>query len=633
MALAKQEYQHVGDSRILKPATSSKKELDLIKHLTGVVRELERSSVPSEKAGRIAFFSFLRPIASEVDFVLPFEMKDMEGFQGPQVSPFPISAGYLKNHLSLIDIAYEEIVSSTYRKKHGQFITPHEIAEFMTEWSVNQGSKNVLDPAVGTGVFFEHLIRKCRCRLTGMDIDPLMLNACALRLKLMETESEPQLLLGDFFDAFVPAADADLVICNPPYLNFHDFDSKRIVNMLSKSSGIEFSKLTNIYSLFFVRSHALLRNGGSMAFITPSEFFYTGYGKKLKSFLVGNYTIAAFVVTDFEKLAFNKALTTSVITLLRKQRASKDHNVKFILVSEWPGVQNLLDLVEGVKESMRGCKVKEVPQRELNPLQKWQIHFGDNGMSGVLPKMVPLSKIAKVNRGIATGANNYFAMSDQEVRKWEIEPQFLSPVISRAVHAPNYDYTKEDFKRLVEAGKKTFLLYCFSRPSPALSKYIARGEELGMHRRYLPSHRGPWFSSEKQESPPILASVFSRRRMRFILNEAGVRTLTAFHCIYPASSDIRSVKALLAYLNSGISTKIQEFMRREYGGGLHKFEPADLEELLVLDTENISDEDKEGLSILFDELCTIHRNSPNEEPQVLSRIDQRINTLLAGTNL
>ncbi len=129
------------------------------------------------------------------------------------------------------------------------------------------------------------------------------------------------------------------------------------------------------------------------------------------------------------------------------------------------------------------------------------------------------------------------------------------------------------------------------------------GEKNDVHKGYLCSHRKPWFSMEKGNIAPILASVFSRDSTRFILNQAHTLNLAAFHGVYPNFDDELMTKALLCYFNSGICGEIQVIARREYGGGLHKFEPKDLEKLLVLDVTKLKKPDLELLANLFDNLC------------------------------
>ncbi len=249
-------------------------------------------------------------------------------------------------------------------------------------------------------------------------------------------------------------------------------------------------------------------------------------------------------------------------------------------------------------------------------------------MKPLMKKLIPLSRLASVNRGIATGANNYFVLTPSEAKKWKIEEEFLVPVISSSQQARHFDYTQADYERDLGDDVKTLLLYCFDAPKKNLQGYVKYGETLGIDKRYLPAHRSPWFSSEKQNPAPILACVFSRDRMRFVLNAAGVRNLTSFHGIYPKFSDQTCLKAMLSFLNSETSLKVQALMRREYGGGLHKFEPRDLEKLLVLDINDIPTSARARLAELFDELAKAKRRNELEAQEVKLKIDQELLRLL-----
>jgi len=598
--------------------------LDLAK---AVVKKLERQGIDEERAGRAIVLSVLRMVASRIGFRLPFKDSQLEALA--TMEPH-ISTESVMQNPSILDILYETFVPQKYRKRYGQFITPPPISRFMVSWGLGAGCTKILDPAVGTGVFLADALQSSSASVCGIDVDTLALNTCALRLKLANPQVSPELVEANFLLSESMRGDFDFIVCNPPYLNFHDFDRNSIIRSVEERANLKLSRLSNIYPLFFFRSYPLLRDGGRMAFITPSEYFYTGYGERLKSFLLEKFTVEALILTDFAKLAFADALTTSVITLLQKSKPADNHKIRLVRVSEWPNVSDLLDLVKRARVSLQGCAVFEVHQKDLDPCKKWQIYFVENSLRGTLSKLVPLSRVATVNRGVATGANSYFALNTQEVRKWKIEERFLRPVISRATHAPNYDYTLEDLEYLRRKGEKTFLLYCFEEPSSNLSKYLDYGKKHGVHNRYLPSHRTPWYSSEKQEPAPILATVFSRKRMRFVYNEANVLTLTAYHCIYPYSSDVQTIKALLAYLNSSLCANIQESMRREYGGGLHKFEPKDLEDLLVLNVMQISDDRRAVLARLFDELRKTARDRPSRELEIRAKMDKELHSVLGS---
>jgi adenine-specific DNA-methyltransferase len=614
--------------------TNSAKEI--VKQAKELSKLLERKlNLDEDTASRVIFNFILKKTASEIGFKFYFEDNSIEQLTSQIPATMTIDIDPILTNPELLDFLYDNIVAQSYRKKYGQFLTPDYVAEFMASW-INQNKPNaVLDPGVGTGVFLDKIVQTAQSlpvELWGLDIDPIMLNACALRLGLRKVESDfVHLKQQDFLQKDFFLKKFDGVICNPPYLNFHDFERNRLVKPIEEKYEIKLSKLTNIYVLFFMQSLQFAKEGARIAFITPSEFLYTRYGEKLKSFLLKYTTLDALILFEFEKLVFNKALTTAVITLFRKEHPDPDHKVKFLKVSKWPSPTKMLDVVIGDVKGFKDCYTRQVFQSDLNPREKWLEFFGSPIRVNILKKLVPLSQIARVDRGIATGDNNYFTLSEPEVKKWRIEDKFLVPVISKTNQCKGYEFGFEDWERLKRNAQKVFLLYCFSEPSPNLKKYIEYGINLGVNQRYLPSHRKPWYSMEKREPAKILATVFHRKRMRFILNSANVRNLTAFHCIYPNFDDEVMTKALLAYLNSNLCKEIQTIKRREYGGGLHKFEPKDLENLPVLDVTCLDRNDVELLASMFDKLCRAIEGLEDED-QVLSKLDDILKSIISKRN-
>ncbi len=81
---------------------------------------------------------------------------------------------------------------------------------------------------------------------------------------------------------------------------------------------------------------------------------------------------------------------------------------------------------------------------------------------------------------------------------------------------------------------------------------------------------------ENRPPAPVLAGTFNRKGLRFIRNEAGILNLTAFHCIYVNPSGLDRIDTLFAYLLTDIAKEILYDRGREYGSGLNKYEPNDL---------------------------------------------------------
>jgi adenine-specific DNA-methyltransferase len=486
-----------------------------------------------------------------------------------------------------------------YRKKLGQFFTPMFVADFMTEWVVRSAGNSILDPALGLGVFFRSIVKNYpdrvrEFRFTGYEIDGKMVEVAKSVLSDIGVDVEilnRDYLIEDWDRKY------DGIVCNPPYLKFHNYGSRDVLlEMFRVKLGVELSGFTNIYVLFMLKSILQLREGGRAAYIVPSEFLNSNYGRSVKEYIKKSGMLRFVIVVDFGINVFEDAVTTSSILLFANDEYSEE--VEFINVKSF----NELDLVRSYVLSypVAKGKGKVVKISELDEARKWRVYYQELN-SNKYRNLVPLSKYARVSRGIATGSNEFFMFSESKRVKYGIRMEFLMPCLARASYARKHFFTNEDFVELKRADKPVYLLNATDLSDDNLREYISLGEREGVHKRYLTSHRMPWYLVENRLPAPILATVFNREGIRFVKNDAGVCNLTAFHCIYLNAGAVAKIDLLMAYLVTDVAKKIFDDYRREYGRGLRKFEPGDLSDALVVDMEKIdSAQEKEILGLFYE---------------------------------
>ncbi|MDR0660371.1 MAG: Eco57I restriction-modification methylase domain-containing protein [Prevotellaceae bacterium] len=78
----------------------------------------------------------------------------------------------------------------------------------------------------------------------------------------------------------------DGIICNPPYFKFHDYDNKSALKEIENRTKVKLNGSTNLYTLFLLKSVVRLNPNGRIAYIIPSEFLNSDYGKLVKAFLM-----------------------------------------------------------------------------------------------------------------------------------------------------------------------------------------------------------------------------------------------------------------------------------------------------------------------------------------------------------
>lgn len=494
-----------------------------------------------------------------------------------------------------VEKSYSKSISLEHRKKFAQFFTPYQLASLMADWLLgNKNLKTVLEPAFGLGVFSRALLnKKSELLIKGFDVDDIIYSEAK---QIFEDTANVELHLEDYmFNDWSNKYDG--IICNPPYFKFHDYDNKTILNEIENRLRIKLNGFTNLYTLFLLKSIYQLNHNGRLAYIIPSEFLNSDYGKLVKSALIKNKVLRNIIVFDFEENVFDDALTTACILL-----CSNDKNyqkVKFSTIKKIDELETIQTYISNYPGN--SIDVSTFTNSELDSDVKWRKYY--QPQNGIRYKnLIPFSSVAKVVRGIATGANEYFTFSKSKASLYGIDEKYLLPCICKAVDVKDNFFTKEKFNSLVIADRQTYLLNGIVGKDDKVSKYIQLGESTGIDKKYLTSCRNPWYSLENRPPSPIWVSVFNRSGLKFIRNEANISNLTTFHCVYPVQTSLFNkvnIDILFAYLLTDVAREIFEDNCREYGNGLQKFEPNDLNKAMMLDLSLLGKEAENEIIELY----------------------------------
>lgn len=562
---------------------------------------------------------------------------------------------------------FERLVPSSSRKKLGQFRTPEHVAETMAKWAIRDGSDSVLDPGMGAGALTSAMYQiKQRTdgeqsvdEMYGVDLSQLSVVMATTALKLVNGGGTPNFQKADFLDAVaegevsrlvqnedggvvrIPTVDA--VVSNPPFSRHQDLPQKykRLVNNITSANAtVEFDLRSPMYLYFIVHATQFLDDGSRMTVITPSEWLETDYGKKLREFLLNNFAIRGMVVYNPEVKIFDGPMTTGSILFLEKQEGGAgDCTTTFLRLDEWPSIDTVLDAVDGelpVGNTDYGY-LNRHPQTELMA-RDWTDYLNPESVDK-LPELTPFHEIADIKRGIATGANDFFCLSDREVKEWGISEEYRVKLIRRT-NGLAYELREEDWEEWRDSGAEVWLLYChddenelIERPDiddQAVEKYLSKGEKEGADEGYLVEKRNPWYRVEKRDPPPILVTYMSKSGFRFIKNEAKVVSLNNLHNVTFPDKDYseREIKALLAYLNSDIVNKIVERSGREYAEGLHKVEPSELEHIPVIDPKEMHGDDVITLARYFEDITDVARTGEVPLQEAIDELNEKVADIL-----
>lgn len=479
-----------------------------------------------------------------------------------------------------------------HRKKFAQFFTPEVLADIMTGWLVEKEDLHtVLEPAFGLGIFTRQLQKKKEgLKIKGFDIDERIFNESKKKFG-----TDVNLLLQDYmYNDWNNKYDG--IICNPPYFKFHDYDNKGVIAEIEKRLSCRLNGFTNLYTLFLLKSIHQLNPGGRCIYIVPSEFLNSDYGTLVKSHLLKTKTLRHIVVFDFEDNLFDDAITTSCLILCENK--DEDSFVRFSCLESSRDMGKLGSLLSGNNEKEIHTRMYHLS--ELDPGVKWKKYYQDS-YSSQFKNLVPFSSYAKIMRGIATGANDFFVFNRSKAERYGISEKYLLPCISRCADVRKSVFADSDFEKLKAADRKVFLLNAVGADDKAVLSYLVKGVEEGIDRKYLTASRKPWYSLENRPPSPIWVSVFNRTGVRFVRNLACIANLTTFHCVYPQHNLYNDISddLLFAYLQTDIAKDILTDNGREYGNGLQKFEPNDLNKGMMLDIAMLPEAQKSEIENLY----------------------------------
>lgn len=512
-----------------------------------------------------------------------------------------------------IEQQYCSQVSLAHRKQFAQFFTPQPIAELMADWLLgNAQMKTVLEPAFGLGVFSRTLLKKKQTiTIKGFDVDNQIFSYAQ---KVFMSQEQVHLLLDDYmYNDWANRYDG--IICNPPYLKFHDYDNKSVLKEVQSKLNLKLTGFTNLYTLFLLKSLYQLADGGRCAYIVPSEFMNSDYGKLVKKHLLETETLRHVIVFNFRENVFDDAITTACIIL-----CAKDEHKGFVQFSTIQSMEDLSQLCWNIGKYPQKPDFGQICSvTSLDPNIKWKAYYQQQNRDKY-KNLVPFSNYAKVVRGIATGCNDFFTFSKEKAKEHEISEKYLLPCICHSVDFKGNLFTAKDFEQLVEQNKKVFLLNAQDANGDKIRKYLQYGESKKYHIRHLTANRNPWYALERRQPAPIWVSVFNRSGLRFVRNEANILNLTTFHCIYLQQGLFNDISADLffTYLLTDFAKEIFADNAREYGNGLQKFEPNDLNTAMMIDLANMPISTQTTIENLY------HQNAPNNSWDFLKDVNDML---------
>lgn len=467
----------------------------------------------------------------------------------------------------------------TLRDK-GQFWTPGWVADAMVAY-VSENTDLVFDPASGRGAFYKALLKlnKPGISFFGTDVDT----------EVLEDEIYlPTGQAGNHKNCFVekrdfikdpPQRKFKAIVANPPYIRHHRIheETKILLKQLSmRITGDTIDGRAGYHIYFLIQALSLLEQNGKLAFIMPADTCEGKFAKNLWKWISEKFCIESVITFDEMATPFPNVDTNAMVFLIKNSRPTKTlHWVK-------ANQAYSTDLFNFISSNFKKQKFEtiEVIDRQLKEgivtgfSRPEQTH---NGFK------FHLNDFANVMRGIATGSNEFFFLTAQQVKGLQIPKAFLKRAVGRTKDVTKSVLTAKDVEELEKGNRPTYLLSIngYDKLPKAINSYLKVGEEMGLPGRSLIQQRKPWYKMEKRAVPPLLFAYLGRRNTRFIKNDAGVLPLTGFLCVYPIYDDKEYIDNLWQALNHPDTLENLKLVGKSYGSGAIKVEPGNLNKLPI----------------------------------------------------
>jgi SAM-dependent methyltransferase len=439
----------------------------------------------------------------------------------------------------------------------------------------------VFDPAVGAGAFAAAVQRHAKksgreIRFAGCELDEKVL--IAARELAVDVRDLREVQVADFLHLRAIPESANIV-ANPPYIRHHRLsaDQKTELKALgAKHIGKPLDGRAGIHVFFLIHALSLLGPERCLSFIMPADTCEGVFAKPLWEWIGRRFCLETVITFAPVATPFPGVDTNPVVFMIRNSPPSTNYVWARCLR---PGGNELRDWV---------CRGFPVAKRRALMAERRSLAEGI--ASGVArervlkePPKYFLADFAKTMRGIATGANEYFWLTRQQINELGIADEFLVRAVGRTRDVSGDAVRLEDLDKLESAGRPTHLFVPDARPMNSFAeptrRYLQLGVDLGLPKRALIAQRRPWYKMERRIPPPFLFAYLGRRNARFIKNDAAAWPLTGFLCVYPHEQDEDFLARLWRVLQSEEIRRNLLVVGKSYGAGAVKVEPRALEKL------------------------------------------------------
>ncbi len=398
----------------------------------------------------------------------------------------------------------------------------------------------------------------------------------------------------EFAEVFDKRGGFDIVVANPPYVRQEKIGPNK--DELKKEYASAVMARSDLYCYFYARALQILRDGGMHVFVCSNSWLDVGYGAKLQEYLLINSHVRAIYESAVER-QFSTAQINTMISVIEKSTSDSSRNTRFV------SLRQEFEKALANAASRREISVTDTELMEAgkgSPDTRGRRKFVGDKWGGkylrapdiywtIFDKgrgnLVRLGNVAKVRRGVTTGANDFFLLNDETIERWGIDDEFLQPVMTSPRESSSISIDA------VQLPKKLFMCHEDKDDlvGTAALDYILWGESEGYNLRRSVSGRRLWYDLGKRKTASLAMNYVIGSTARTFYVPTGSHFTNVFHTVsIPPASLLR----FCAALNSTLSQFMLNLTgRANLGGGALKVELYEFESLKIAEPKQLPDFD------------------------------------------
>ena len=469
------------------------------------------------------------------------------------------------------------------RRRLGQFATPYELAQEIISYGLtlqDEEAISFLEPAIGTGSFYSALLSECDkhsktvMSATGIELDDDFYSAA----RDLWSHTGINLIKEDFTEAEC-LKRVNFLISNPPYVRHHYISQEKkskLATTIKDNTGLSFSGLAGLYCYFILCAHKWLTPNAICGWLIPSEFMDVNYGSVLKEYFLNKVHLLRVHRYNPENCKFDDALVSSCVVWFKNEVVSENYDIEF----SYGGTHEKPEISRNISKNV------------LEKHRKWT-HFPEKeNIKANSATNLTLGDFFTIKRGLATGDNDFFILTKEQIDALDLDMQFFIPILPSPRHL-KCDEVFSDNNGHPRLDTQYFLLSCTLPESeikehhPTMWNYLNGGKDTTAQ-KYLCKNRKVWYFQENRTATPFLCSYMGRGTsehsapFRFILNHTDAIATNSYLMLYPktilreAITQSPDVLHKIWEILTNITASALECEGRIYGGGLKKIEPREL---------------------------------------------------------